>query len=143
MSERSERLSAIRRIVRSEEVHTQQELLEALKRAGHACTQGTLSRDFGDLGLRKLKGGRYYLPEDLHLRQMLQQFALSLVPACNLLVLKTTSGTAQGVAAAFDAALLPEAIGTIAGDDTIMVITADDTAAEALAERLSLLRINA
>jgi transcriptional regulator of arginine metabolism len=134
---RANRLNVIRDIIRGQNIRTQMELMEALEQHGLSCTQGTLSRDSNEIGLRKLSSGRYSLPEDIHLVHMLQEFCLSICTAENQLVLKTTSGTAQGVAAALDATWLPLALGTIAGDDTILIITKSAPDALELADMLA------
>jgi len=143
MSKREQRLAAIRELVRGGNLAKQQDLVEALQAAGFDCTQTTVSRDIADLGLKKSggAGGGYLLPEDLRLRQMLDGFVTDLAQAANLAVVKTTSGTAQGVAAAIDSAQLPEIIGTIAGDDTIMIATKDAEQAAALIQRLEEMKI--
>ena len=130
MRKRSQRQEAIRAIVRRERVRTQRDLVEHLKAAGYACTQATVSRDIADMGLRKLPEGAYVLAEDIHLQRMIAELVESVVRSQQLVIVKTTAGGGQGVAAALDAAHLDEIVGSIAGDDTILVITDNDRNAD-------------
>jgi len=119
---RVERQEAIRKIVRRERVRTQRDLVDLLGRHGFECTQATVSRDIADMGLRKLPEGVYVLAEDLHLQRMIAELVTSVVKSGQLVLVKTTAGAGQGVAAALDAAELDEILGSIAGDDTILII---------------------
>lgn len=119
---RLERQEAIRKIVRRERVRTQRDLVDLLGRHGFECTQATVSRDIADMGLRKLPEGVYVLAEDLHLQRMIAELVTSVVKSGQLVLVKTTTGAGQGVAAALDAAELDEILGSIAGDDTILII---------------------
>ncbi|MDI6900132.1 MAG: ArgR family transcriptional regulator [Anaerosomatales bacterium] len=119
---RLERQEAIRKIVRRERVRTQRDLVDLLGRHGFECTQATVSRDIADMGLRKLPEGVYVLAEDLHLQRMIAELVTSVVKSGQLVLVKTTAGAGQGVAAALDAAELDEILGSIAGDDTILII---------------------
>ena len=123
---RKERQDAIRRILRSGSVRTQNDLVEALSAEGIECTQATVSRDITDMGLVKSQSGGYSLPEDIHLCRMLCDMVTDVRRARNLVVIHSSSGTAQGVAAAIDGCALPGILGSVAGDDTILVIAADD-----------------
>ena len=115
MKKRYNRQDAIREIVRDKSIKTQRALVEELEKLGFVCTQATISRDIADMGLRKLPEGVYVLAEDLHLQRMVSDLVTNVVRANNI-------GAAQGVAAAFDDASLPDVAGCIAGDDTIMVV---------------------
>lgn len=130
MRKRTLRQEAIRAIVRRERVRTQRDLVDFLKREGFTCTQATVSRDISDMGLRKLPEGAYVLAEDIHLQRMVAELVESVVRAQQLVLVKTTAGGGQGVAAALDAADLEEIIGSIAGDDTILIVTASEQDAE-------------
>lgn len=130
MRKRSQRQEAIRSIVRKERVRTQRDLVEHLKAAGYSCTQATVSRDIADMGLRKLPEGAYVLAEDIHLQRMIAELVETVVRSQQLVIVKTTAGGGQGVAAALDAAHLDEIVGSIAGDDTILVITDNERDAE-------------
>ncbi len=136
VKKRNMRQEAIREIVRNKSVGTQKALVDELKRAGFSCTQATVSRDICDMGLRKLPEGIYVLAEDLRFHQMVSNLVISVRHAQNLVLVKAQTGTAQGVAAAIDDAQLPQAIGTLAGDDTILVVTEDEKTAIELEEML-------
>ena len=125
---RNGRQDAIRDIVRNKDVRTQRTLVEELKTYGFDCTQATVSRDIADMGLRKLPEGMYVLAEDLHLQRMVSELLTGVVRADNLVLVKAQPGTASGIAAAIDAAELPDVLGSLAGNDTILVIaqTAED-----------------
>lgn len=119
---RNTRQEAIRSIVRNNAIRTQRELVEELRGQGFVCTQATVSRDIADMGLRKLPEGMYVLAEDMHLQRMVSEFVVSLESVDSQLVIHSQAGTAPGVAAAIDAAELTGVAGTIAGNDTILVI---------------------
>lgn len=141
------RRDAIVRLVREEPVRSQEELQRLLARRGFDATQPTLSRDVRELGLVKTPRG-YSLPGDAgpaadaerrlgRLARVLADSLLSVRIAGTLVVLKTPPAGAHPLARALDEAELPEAVGTIAGDDTIFVAAPDPAAARALAARLS------
>ena len=125
-------------------VNSQEELQKLLHRRGVEAGQATLSRDIRELGLVKSAGG-YSLPgreatgaeTDLpSVDRLVREFVTSVRTAQNLLVTKTSIGSAQPVAAALDEENWPEAIGTIAGDDTILIVCQSNRAAGRLAERI-------
>lgn len=132
MRRRNSRQDAIREIVRGKSVRTQRALVEELRALGFSCTQATVSRDVADMGLRKLPEGVYVLAEDQHLQRMLAEFVVRVQRAENLVVVKCQPGTASGVAAAIDDADLPQALGSVAGNDTVLVIAEASDGAEAL-----------
>jgi transcriptional regulator of arginine metabolism len=123
-------------------VASQEDLQRALRRRGLKVGQATLSRDVHDLGLVK-SGVGYVLPlgEDTSepalppVSRLVREFVLEVRPAQNLLVIKTTVGSAQPVAAALDGESWPESVGSIAGDDTILIVCPDKKAANRLATR--------
>ena len=129
----------IKELVEQYEIETQEELAESLKEAGYAVTQATVSRDIRELKLSKVPMGDgrqkytilihsdHYL-SDKYIR-VLRDGYVSMDMAQNILVVKTVSGMAMAVAAAIDAMKLKEIVGSIAGDDTIMmaVRTVEDT----------------
>ena len=129
---RNNRQDAIRDIVRAKSIHTQRSLVEELQDLGFNCTQATVSRDIADMGLRKLSEGIYVLAEDLHLQRMVSEFVTSCERANNLVVIKSQPGTAPGVAAAVDAAALPDVKGSVAGNDTVLVVCGTDEGADEL-----------
>jgi transcriptional regulator of arginine metabolism len=127
------------------EVTSQPQLVELLAAHGIHVTQATVSRDLDRLGaIRVRKGGHlvYALPgpaEPVDPHERLRE-ALALVrslePSMNMLVLKTPPGSAQGVAWAIDATPLDEVVGTIAGDDTILLICRSAAARDRLTRRI-------
>lgn len=137
---RNGRQDAIRDIVRNKDVRTQRVLVDELRAMGFDCTQATVSRDIADMGLRKLPEGIYVLAEDLHLQRMVSELVTGVLRTDNLVMIKAQPGTASGIAAAVDAAKLPDVLGSLAGNDTILVIaqTAEDgERLEALINKLS------
>lgn len=119
---RNSRRDAIREIVRTGSVRTQRALVTELRARDFDCTQATVSRDVADMGLRKMPNGVYALPEDLHLKRMVADMVTEVVRTGNLVLIKAQPGLASGIAAAVDAADLPDILGSIAGDDTVLVI---------------------
>ena len=136
-----ERRQAIVRILRDGHVRRQEDLARLLKTKGFEVTQSSVSRDLRDLGVLKASG-RYVLPPDEVSRAngdfgMLAQFVRGLRRAGpSLTVVRTTIGAAQSVAVAIDRAEWPEVAGTISGDDTIFIATANAGAQDALVARL-------
>jgi transcriptional regulator of arginine metabolism len=136
------RHASIRELLSEREIGSQDELRRALFRRGHRVTQATLSRDIHELGLVKTGEG-YKLPQgeeaELSLpsiERLIQTFVYDVVTAQNLVVIKTSAGSAQPVSAAIDAEDWEEVVGTIGGDDTILAIAPDTKSAEKLAQRL-------
>lgn len=126
-----QRHAAILRTVREKRIESQDGLREALVAEGIMVTQATLSRDIRELGLAKLvdpQGGSFYAnPHEGSLRpdlgQVLPALLVSVEGTGPLIVIKTATGGAPAVAAALDQAGWKEIIGTLAGDDTLLVIT--------------------
>jgi transcriptional regulator of arginine metabolism len=123
-------------------VSSQDELRRLLFRRGHQVTQATLSRDIHDLGLVKTAEG-YKVPQGeeagTHLpsiERLIQEFVYDVKTAQNLVVVKTSPGSAQPVAAAIDAEEWGEVVGTIGGDDTILAIAPSAVVAGKLAQRI-------
>jgi transcriptional regulator of arginine metabolism len=118
-------------------VHSQEDLQRILNRRGFDVGQATLSRDIRDLGLVKTSEG-YAMPQGESssdpalppVSRLVREFVTGTQIAQNLLVVKTSVGSAQPVAAALDGEDWPEAIGTIAGDDTILIVCVDKKAAK-------------
>lgn len=129
----------ILKVIESIPVESQQDLLQALEKEGIEISQSTLSKDLKEMGIIKVRGkdGRFRFiqtkeREVFHvsvlLRKELQDFLSDIIQVGNFVVLKTVSGNASGTAKCLDEIGWEEIIGTIAGDDTILVITktADD-----------------
>ena len=137
---RNGRQDAIRDIVRNKDVRTQRVLVDELRAMGFDCTQATVSRDIADMGLRKLPEGIYVLAEDLHLQRMVSELVTGVLRTDNLVMIKAQPGTASGIAAAVDAAELPDVLGSLAGNGPSLVLaqTAEDgERLEALINKLS------
>ncbi|HEY1938918.1 MAG TPA: ArgR family transcriptional regulator [Candidatus Angelobacter sp.] len=124
----------------------QQELVKVLARRGFAVTQATLSRDINELHLVRTSEG-YTLPNGdaptepaPAVSRIVREFVREARRAQNLLVIKTTSGSAQPVALAVDAEGWDEVVGTVAGDDTVLIITPDNRSAAKLQRRLEDMR---
>lgn len=133
---KARRLSAIRQVIEGEHVHSQEELRHRLAGMGFVVTQATLSRDIKELGLVKRAADGAYQGAGgsdhgstatavVALSRALGEFLLSVDAAQNLVVVKTGPGQAQFLAIAIDKARLTDVVGTIAGDDTILVICRD------------------
>jgi transcriptional regulator of arginine metabolism len=127
-------------------VGSQEELVARLSMAGIAATQATVSRDLLELGAVKLKRDgsiRYVMPDQVEpghaaakLDRLLAEWVDAIIPAGNILVLKTPPGSANLVANALDAAGLDEVAGTLAGDDTIFVALSNGANPHAVANLL-------
>ncbi len=141
MRKRQQRHDAIRDIIRTYPVRTQKDLAEQLRIAGYDCTQATVSRDVLELGLVKAENGQYALPEEQRLARLVSDLVVSVQAACNLVVVKTSPGAAQGVSAALDAAAIDGALGTVAGDDTIMIAAKSFEAAADIGDQIEALRL--
>jgi transcriptional regulator of arginine metabolism len=136
------RHSAIRDLVSSQDVASQEELRRQLYKRGHRVTQATLSRDLHELGLVKTADG-YKLPQgevadafSPSIERLIHEFVYDVKTAQNLVVVKTSAGSAQPVSAAIDGEEWEEVVGTIGGDDTILVIAPDNKTAEKLTSRI-------
>ena len=134
------RRTLLAKLIREQVVGRQAELVAMLRKLGVGATQSSVSRDLRELGVAK-QGDRYVLPETaVHPKSdfsTLKQFVNALQTAgSNLMVLKTTVGSAQSVAVAIDTARWPEVVGTISGDDTIFIATAGSREQRKLADRL-------
>jgi len=133
------RQGQILKLIRGKRITTQDELAEELKNQGIAATQVTLSRDIRDLRLVKTREGyQEMVAEEIGpaFSILAGEFLHDVLRAQNMVVLKTSPGHANSVAVALDAEKWPEVVGTIAGDDTILVITPDNPTAEAVQEKL-------
>jgi transcriptional regulator of arginine metabolism len=139
------RQGQILRLVTGERIGNQEELRRRLAAEKMRVTQATLSRDLQELRLVKTQDGykQAALPEESTplppLARALAEFLLDIRPAENLLVLKTPPSGAQPLAAAVDAAKFTEIAGTIAGDDTVLIITTSKKARESLEEKIEAL----
>jgi transcriptional regulator of arginine metabolism len=145
---KAERQRLIASLVDRKRLGTQLELIEALAESGCHVTQATVSRDVRELGIVKLPdplgGTRYALPSRVGrvdpretLETLLGQFGRSAVAAQNIVVVQCEIGSAPAIARALDRLAHPLVVGTLAGDDTCLVIAADALGARALASELA------
>ena len=150
---RTARHARIVELIRDGAIRSQTELADLLATDGVQVTQATLSRDLEELGAVKVRGGDgravYLIPEDGHrplrdaeaaparLVRLLRELLTGVDASGNITVLRTPPGAAQYLASALDRAGLGEVVGTIAGDDTILVVARDVVGGTALGEKLS------
>ncbi len=143
---KARRQAAVLELVGGEEIHSQEQLRARLKGRGFDVTQATLSRDIRDLGLVKRPGDGGYQQQGAEpavppsagvaLQRALAEYASGVACVQQLVVVRTGAGQAQPLALAIDRAKLQEVVGTLAGDDTILVISRDARHARALARQL-------
>jgi transcriptional regulator of arginine metabolism len=145
---RAGRHARIVELIRDKAIRSQTELAELLAGEGVQVTQATLSRDLEELGAVKV-GGAYLIPEDgtrplreaeaapARLLRLLRELLTGVDASGNIAVLRTPPGAAQFLASALDRSGLTDVVGTIAGDDTILVVARDVTGGKALAEKLA------
>lgn len=146
------RQRAILTLVSTRPVRSQEELAELLERQGFEATQATISRDIKDLGLAKVPikdGGthqfKYVVPAaDIaftsRLHRLVSELVISIKSSMNQIVLRMPPGSAMMVAAAIDEAQWPEIIGTLGGDDTVLVIVDDPKNTPIIVQRFTDLR---
>jgi transcriptional regulator of arginine metabolism len=145
-----QRQHRILRILESQPVSSQAQLLQLLEADGVVATQATLSRDLEELGAVKVRipGGTmaYAIPEyskerasagDDHLRRLMGEFVVEVAQSANLVVLRTPPGSAHVVASAIDRSGYPGVLGTVAGDDTILLVCAESIGGAAVAAKLA------
>lgn len=152
------RQARITALITGGEIRSQTELAALLADSGIEITQATLSRDLEELGAVKLRGvdggaGNYVIPEDGQVRPMtggttrlgrlLADLLVSHDASANIAVLRTPPGAAQFLASAIDRAAPPGVIGTIAGDDTVMLVAAEGMTGAAVAAQLAALAAGA
>ena len=148
---KTQRQHRIARLLEAHAVTSQGQLVDLLAEDGVVATQATVSRDLEELGAVKVRlpGGDtvYAIPElpkdrvapEDHLRRVLGDWVVEVAHSGNLIVLRTPPGSAHVVASALDRAGLEDVIGTVAGDDTIMVVAAERAGGSRVAKRLSAL----
>jgi transcriptional regulator of arginine metabolism len=141
--EKQQRRRNILKLVHARSISSQQELAALLEKEGHPVTQATLSRDLRELNLVKTTRG-YRLPSDLNqvrtegnnIQQSITQYMVSANIANNLVVVKTHPGMASPLAISLDSIGWGELVGTVAGDDTVLVITPTGRSAKTVQRRL-------
>jgi transcriptional regulator of arginine metabolism len=146
---KTQRQHRVSQILKKESVTSQAELVRLLAEQGVDATQVTVSRDLEELGAVKVRRGGsamvYALPAgpddrpapELHLRRVLGEWVAEVTSSANLVIVRTPPGCAHVVASALDRAGLPEIAGTVAGDDTVLVIAADRVKGSVVARRLA------
>ena len=139
---KNDRQNHLLQIITEESIETQEQLLERLRARGIKSTQATISRDIKELHLIKEPAGqgRYRYAVSAHrtklnfadrLRTIFRESLLSAEYAQNIVVIKTMPGLAQGAASALDGMTIADMVGSLAGDDTVMVVMRDTNAAAA------------
>lgn len=144
-----QRQHRIQRLLEDNAVSNQEVLVDLLAADGVVATQATVSRDLEDLGAVKVRvpgGETVYavpaLPKDAvapeeHLRRVCSEWVVEVSHSHNLVVLRTPPGSAHVVGSALDRAGLPEVLGTVAGDDTLLLVAAESTTGQVVARRIS------
>ena len=142
MASKKDRQTRILEIIRDRNIKTQDELADALCRDGWDVTQATVSRDIKELELVKVRSGgeSIYAAPSANENEILRSSVVSIDHAMNIVVVKTLSGMAQGVASLMDNMHIGDTLGTIAGDDTIMIVARDEDAADAIHETVEKMR---
>ncbi len=139
------RQGQILKIIHEQNISTHEQLIEELDKSGYNVTQATVSRDIKELGLVKIPlpgGGSVYssssdIPEELDRRiNMITDTVRSVEYSMNNVVVKTYPGMASAVAASVDASMRGDFLGSIAGDDTLLIITASEEKSALIAEKL-------
>ena len=143
---KARRQAVILELVDGEQIQSQEQLRTRLRGRGYKVTQATLSRDIRDLGLVKrssdgayqAQGGEQQAPPNagVALQKAMAEYASGVACVQQLIVVRTGPGLAQPLALAIDRARLDEVVGTLAGDDTILVISQGARQAKALAKQL-------
>jgi transcriptional regulator of arginine metabolism len=136
---KSFRQGQILQIVRAKGIYTQEELARELSERGVQTTQVTLSRDMREIGLVKTADGYRQLAAEKNgpdLASVVDDYMQDIRVAQNLVVLKTSPGNANSLAIAIDREELDEVVGTVAGDDTVLVIAPDQQAAEQFHQKM-------
>jgi transcriptional regulator of arginine metabolism len=145
---KTQRQHRVAKLLEAQPVTSQAHLVDLLAEEGVLATQATVSRDLEDLGAIKERGQQgeaiYAIPElpseqrapDEHLRRVFSDWVVEVSASANLVVLRTPPGSAHVVGSALDRAGIPEVLGTVAGDDTLILVVRDDVGGEPVAERL-------
>ena len=144
---RSGRQAAILEIIGANEIETQEELCAELNKRGYTVTQATVSRDVKDLRLFKVAGVskkyRYAYIDDGNnkispkMHNLFRECVLSIQPAMNQVVVKTLRGNGSNAGMIVDKLNLPEIVGSIAGDDTLLIVAASEEKALVVVEKLN------
>jgi transcriptional regulator of arginine metabolism len=146
---KTQRQHRVAQLLEKHAVTSQSQLVELLAGEGVVATQATVSRDLEEMGAVKVRvpGGEtvYAIPElptqqvapEDHLRRVMGDWVVEVAHSLNLVILRTPPGSAHVVASAIDRAGLPDVVGTVAGDDTLMVVAAERVGGAKMAKKLS------
>lgn len=144
---KSARQTAILSLIEQKDVRTQEELARSLKELGYKVTQATVSRDIKELRLLKVlsqNGGYKYATADQAEHGISDRFVrmfvdsvLSITPAGNIIVIRTLAGSANVAGEAIDSMRWPEIVGTLSGDNTILVVVHDDKEAALVVDKFN------
>jgi transcriptional regulator of arginine metabolism len=144
-----QRQHRVARLLAEHDITSQGQLVDLLAAEGVAATQATVSRDLDDLGAIKVRAGGgetvYAIPElpteqrapEDHLRRVFSEWVVEVAHSGNLVVLRTPPGSAHVVGSALDRSGWPGVLGTVAGDDTLIVVVAEEVGGDAVAAQLS------
>jgi len=145
---KNQRQHLVAKLLSQHAIASQEQLVALLADDGVTATQATVSRDLDDLGAIKVRAGAgetvYAIPElpkdqrapEDHLRRALGDWVVEVASSGNLVVLRTPPGTANVVGSALDRSGMPEVIGTVAGDDTLLVVVAEGLTGAQVADQL-------
>jgi transcriptional regulator of arginine metabolism len=138
MQKKTGRQQKLAELIDSENFAYQENLLKAIRAAGFDCTQATLSRDLSGLGVRKVRrdGGVFYTLTTPSVPTILAAGINSVKTAASIIVIACEAGAAPAVCVRLDSMNIPEAVGTIAGDDTIFIACESADAAKKLTQKL-------
>lgn len=147
---KARRQMKVQQIITKEVIHTQEDLADKLRAAGFDVTQATVSRDIKEMGLIKVPSAgdeyRYAVPTEAHptnlqdrLKRLLRETVVSINDTESLIVIHTIPGNAHALAAVMDNSNWEEVIGTVAGDDTILLVIKPKEAVQSVLERISTL----
>jgi transcriptional regulator of arginine metabolism len=146
-----QRQHRIARLLEEQPISSQSQLVELLANDGVVATQATVSRDLEELGAVKVRipGGTtaYAIPEhtkdragpDDHLRRVMGEFVVDVAHSANIVLLRTPPGSAHVVASALDRAGIPDVLGTVAGDDTLLLVCSEHAGGAKVAADLAAL----
>jgi transcriptional regulator of arginine metabolism len=149
---KSKRQLIILEIIKDKNIETQEELTEELEKRGITVTQATVSRDIKELRLIKIPTDdnryKYALPEEQvsvtmygKMSRVIRESVIDIDASENIIVIKTLVGSAQGAAAGIDSIRWPEVIGTVAGDDTILLVIKPKEAVSSVIEKIKQLLV--
>lgn len=137
---KSDRLNLIKQYIKQANVRTQEQILKYLQVQGYEVTQATVSRDIAELSLKKNNAGYYVLAEDEELRTIFRTLVVQVTSSANIVLVKTVGGAAQTVARFVDSAAIHGILGSVAGDDTIFLLVAENVPSRAVVNKMLALK---